>query len=225
YELVKPYNSIFANNISGTKETVLELYYDINTTSSQAGQWRPATEGGVAWTRPTHSSLASPNNRWNVVALLTDPDIGGDRSVLIDTETIQGVHHWYGTLYYRADRTDPAFLIRTAELYLIRAEALVERDQAGDVADALVDLNAIRDRANVPLLDINDVSTKADLLLAIENENRVEFAFENHRWYDLVRTGRAGAVLGITNANRFLLPIPYNQVLNDPNLEPNPGLD
>lgn len=31
--------------------------------------------------------------------------------------------------------------------------------------------------------------------MAIEKERRVEFAFENHRFFDLVRTGRALEVL------------------------------
>lgn len=215
YDLVKPYSSFYANNTSGTKESVFELYYDINSVSTQASQWRPSTEGGVAWIRPSN----------NVVDLLTDPTVGGDRSVLVEKQVINGVENWFGNLYYRANRTDPAFLIRTAELYLIRAEALAERDAVGDRVAALADLNKIRDRANIALLTLTDVSSKADLLLAIENENRVEFALENHRWYDLVRTGRAQDVLGITNPNRLVLPIPYNQTRIDPNLDPNIGLD
>lgn len=42
---------------------------------------------------------------------------------------------------------------------------------------------------------ISDFKTNQELLLAIEKERRVELAFENHRWYDLVRTGRAKDVM------------------------------
>ena len=42
---------------------------------------------------------------------------------------------------------------------------------------------------------LSDFSTSNDLLLAIEKERRVELAFENHRWFDLVRTGRAKDVM------------------------------
>ena len=63
----------------------------------------------------------------------------------------------------------------------------------------------------------------ADLLLAIENERRVEFAFEADRWFDLVRTGRAGAVLGVTDTKKWVFPIPYNDLVADPDLEQNPG--
>lgn len=41
----------------------------------------------------------------------------------------------------------------------------------------------------------DDFNTDEDLLLAIENERRIELAFENHRWFDLVRTGRAREVI------------------------------
>jgi hypothetical protein len=53
----------------------------------------------------------------------------------------------------------------------------------------------------------------------------VEFALENHRWYDLLRTGHAQQVLNISSVNRLLLPIPFAQVSIDPDLQQNPGLD
>jgi hypothetical protein len=45
------------------------------------------------------------------------------------------------------------------------------------------------------------------LLQIIENERRLEFAFEGHRWFDLIRTGRATEVLGITEDKKYF-PIP-----------------
>jgi len=60
--------------------------------------------------------------------------------------------------------------------------------------------------------------------LAIENERRLEFAFEPHRWFDLVRTGRAAAVLNIADTRKYLMPLPNDQLLIDPALRPNnPG--
>ncbi len=126
-------------------------------------------------------------------------------------------NRWYGTLYYRNPASDPSYIFRIAELYLIRAEA---RAQLNKVTDALGDLNAVRDRAG---LTASPAATQAALLLAIEDERRVEFALEPHRWFDLVRTGRAAAVLNMTDPNRFLLPIPVNQLLTDKTLEQNPG--
>jgi hypothetical protein len=208
YTLLKPYNSFYANNAANTKESVFELYYNTAVTNTQAYQWQPTTNGGVGWIKPTDT----------LVSLLNNTAVGGSRSALVQKVVgSTGAVNWYGTLYYRTVGTDPAFLIRIAELYLIRAEA---RAQQVNFTGANEDLNAIRTRAGVDPVDIQD---KDALLLAIEQENQVEFAQEDHRWYDLVRTGRAGTVLGITDARKFLLPIPYAQLAVDANLEQNQG--
>ena len=78
----------------------------------------------------------------------------------------------------------------------------------------------MRTRAGV---DATTAATAAQLLLAIENERRVEFTFEADRWFDLVRTGRAGDVLGVTDQRRWLFPIPFNDLVADPDLIQNPG--
>ncbi|MGZ3910310.1 MAG: RagB/SusD family nutrient uptake outer membrane protein, partial [Flavisolibacter sp.] len=108
-------------------------------------------------------------------------------------------------------------VLRLAEMYLIRAEA---RAHQNNIQGGLDDLNVIRNRANAPLVS---AATAADLLLAIENENRVEFAFEPHRWFDLIRTGRAAAVLGVTDARKYVFPIPTTEIVANPNLTQNPG--
>jgi len=207
YALIAPYSAFFAANASNTSESIFELYYNNNVTNTQAYNWQPSTNGGVGWITPTNS----------VAALLLNPQTGGNRSSLIQTLVVSGVTRYYGNLYYRTAGTDPAFLIRLAELYLIRAEA---RAQNNDLVGAAADLNAVRARAG---LAATTAATKADLLLAIENENRLEFAFEDHRWYDLVRTGRAATVLAITDPNKLLLPVPYAELLIDANLQQNPG--
>ncbi|WP_183573071.1 RagB/SusD family nutrient uptake outer membrane protein [Mucilaginibacter sp. X5P1] len=211
YSLIGPYDAFFANNATATNESVFELYYNTVVTNSESYNWLPTTKGGVGWVTPTSS----------IVTLLNDPTIGGNRNTLLQTVVSSGITKYFGTLYYRvvgsSSGDDPAYIIRLAELYLIRAEAEVNQN---DLTDAAADLNAVRNRAGLPA---TTAATQADLLLAIENENRVEFAFEDHRWYDLVRTGRAQTVLGFTDANKLLLPIPYAQLQVDPNLTQNPG--
>jgi starch-binding outer membrane protein, SusD/RagB family len=204
YKLVTPYNAFFANDARGTTESVFEIFYSVNETNVHRGQWQPQEKGGTRqW---------APNDAF--VALVNDPEIGGNRNTLIAKDN-QG--RWYGNMYYRSPATDPTFVIRIAELYLIRAEA---RAHTGSLAGALADLNAIRERAGIA----KSTASPADqLLLAIENERRIEFALEPHRWFDLVRTGRAATVLSITDANRLLLPIPAEQLLIDKALKQNPG--
>jgi hypothetical protein len=97
--------------------------------------------------------------------------------------------------------------LRLADVYLLDAEAQVRT--GGDKNKAISYLNKIRQRARntkgdpatTPSADLLKDYTLTDfaddnaLLLAIEKERRVELAFENHRWFDLVRTARAKDVM------------------------------
>jgi tetratricopeptide (TPR) repeat protein len=205
YQLLKPYASFFTPaSAIATKESVFELSYSATYTNGHRGQWQPPANGGTRQIAPSDA----------FVSLVNNPAVGGNRNVLV-AKTSAGL--WYGNLYYRSPATDPAYVIRIAELYLIKAEALA---QVNDLAGALANLNPVRDRAALPP---SSASTQADILLAIENERRIEFAFEPHRWFDLIRTGRAGAVLGITDATKFFLPIPANELSADPSLDQNSG--
>lgn len=204
YQLVNPYSSFFAGNVKGTAESVLEIYYNGGTeTNGHAGQWLPQTSGGTRqW---------APNDV--LVSLLNNGAIGGNRSALIAKDN---QNRWYGNLY-RSINASSSYVIRTAELYLIRAEA---RAQQGNPTGALADLNAVRARAGI---SPSAAATRDDILLAVENERRVEFALEPQRWFDLVRTGRAAAVLNVTDPARLLLPIPSQQILLDKTLTQNGG--
>lgn len=203
YSLVKPYKSFFTTPFQ-TAESVLELAYSVNDRNTYWNLWYPSSAGGQYTLKPSDA----------LVAKLSNPAIGGTRNTLI-AGTGSSV---YGVLYNTtATGTDPSYLIRIAELYLIRAEA---RAQQNKLLESAADLNAVRARADVA---ITNAATQAQLLQAIEDENGVEFAFEAHRWFDLVRTERAGAVLGLTNRNYWLFPIPYSDILSDPDVTQNPG--
>nr|WP_068890025.1 RagB/SusD family nutrient uptake outer membrane protein [Pedobacter panaciterrae] len=203
YSLVKPYKSFFTAPFQSA-ESVFELAYSVNDRNSYWNLWYPSSAGGQFTLKPSDALVAKLNN----------PTIGGTRNALIagSGATV------YGVLYNTTSTsTDPSYLIRIAELYLIRAEA---RAQQNHLEAAAEDLNAVRKRADVPE---TGATTQADLIKAIEDENGIEFAFEAHRWFDLVRTERAGVVLGLTNKNYWLFPIPYSDILSDPDVTQNPG--
>lgn len=203
YALVSPYKTFFTAPF-GTAESVFELAFSSNDRNTFWNLWYPSSAGGQFTLKPSAA----------FVIKISNPAIGGTRSSLI-AGTGSNV---YGTLYNTTlTSTDPSYVIRIAELYLIRAEA---RAQQANLTGALADLNIVRSRAGAAA---STAATQAGLLLAIEEENSLEFAFEAHRWFDLVRTGRAGAVLGITNQNFWLFPIPLSDVLSDPDVVQNPG--
>ena len=67
-------------------------------------------------------------------------------------------------------------------------------------------------------------ATLADFRTALYKERRLELCFEGHEWFDIVRTGRLQAVLGITDINKAIWPIPSVEIARNPNLKPqNPG--
>lgn len=77
-------------------------------------------------------------------------------------------------------------IYRYSEVLLFLAEALAEQGKEGE---AETYLNMVRNRAG-----LEDYSG-GNMLEAIHHERRVELAFENKRWFDLVRTGRAVDVI------------------------------
>lgn len=117
--------------------------------------------------------------------------------------------------------SDNIIVIRLAEMYLIRAEALARLN--GNANDILNDLNRIRRRAGVTDITTNNIS---ELITIIENERRFELAFEGHRWFDLVRTGKALDLLpNVKDIDQTLFPIPQSEILtnNNPDMKQNPG--
>lgn len=83
-------------------------------------------------------------------------------------------------------------VIRVGDVILLYAELL---NETGNMTDALKYVNLIRERAGITLYNAADFASKYDLREAIKNERRLELAFENHRFFDLVRWGDAEKVL------------------------------
>lgn len=119
--------------------------------------------------------------------------------------------------------TDNAPVLRLAEMHLIRAEA--ETELQGNPASIRRDIDAIRVRAGLLPTTISDNNYQA-FRLEIEAQRMKEFAFEGHRWFDLVRTGRALEVLeNLSSENQTLFPIPLTEILanDNPGMNQNPG--
>jgi starch-binding outer membrane protein, SusD/RagB family len=126
------------------------------------------------------------------------------KNVTVGTVTVSNVvipylkkFIWYDV----ATRTNPVNFptYRYSDALLMLAECLNEQGFGNTLAFTY--LNQVRSRAKlaaktqgnaVPALAINDQTA---FRLAIEKERQVELAGENHRWFDLVRTGRLEAVM------------------------------
>jgi len=115
-------------------------------------------------------------------------------------------------------------IIRYADVLLMLAEALNEN---GKTEDALDYLSQVRKRAGLEGYEgLSPQDTREKIYL----ERRLELSFEGHRWFDLVRTGKAFELMQSTGMRDYMLifPIPLVQiqVVNDPNILPqNPGYE
>jgi len=172
-----------------------------------------AAEGGLG------DFIVSPD----FAALLNNPLKGGKRSIYQSYNT--SLAGWLIRIYNKSDKSSSVFLFRLAEQYLIRAEARLKKSTP-DIAGAVSDINVIKARAGVPTIALPTTLTAGDLQLAVEDENRYEFAFEGHRYGDIIRTKRAGVVFGAyepkyTDPRYWVVPIPTSELKNDPDLEQN----
>lgn len=100
--------------------------------------------------------------------------------------------------------------IRFADVLLMAAEAL----NRGNISDsrAQMYLNRVRERA-FGNSDNNVSATGSALTDAIYHERRVELVGEGHRFFDLVRTGRAASEIdGFQSGKHELFPIPLIEI-------------
>ncbi len=137
-------------------------------------------------------------------------------------------------------------IYRYADVLLMLAEVINEQGyQTGTPFDML---NMVRSRAGLPELTPSQLPDQESFREAVAQERRVELAFENHRWFDLVRTGKAVEVMtafGIEEManptlvppdfiaygpqsfqitqDKLLYPIPINELDLNPNMTQNPG--
>jgi starch-binding outer membrane protein, SusD/RagB family len=120
-------------------------------------------------------------------------------------------------------------ILRYSDILLLVSEALNEN---GKPAEALTYLNMVRQRArgtnNFILPDVTTTDPN-ELREIIYHERRVELAMEQHRWFDLLRWGRAEQVMKTVGKDfvpgkHELLPLPQSEIdLSGGNLAQNQG--
>jgi hypothetical protein len=148
-------------------------------------------------------------------------------------------NNFYINKYYDADATAASnqdnnwIVLRYADVLLMYAEALNELG-AGN-PEAYKAINMVRRRAFGETIkavipqphDLLALSQSA-FRKAVYAERRFELAFEGHRWFDLVRTGRLVTTMqakGSTNIKPFhiLFPVPQDEISLNPKLGQNEG--
>ena len=202
YDLMDDYANVFdAANENGI-ESIFEVQFLEGTqgfASSFPYAWlpMPLTAEEVATITGVADSQAAGTQGFNIPTPdLIDAYEDGDerKSASIDSIQVDGVYFPYIDKFWQPHDTRGIMgtnwpVYRYSEALLFYAEALNEGGQPGD---AETYLNQVRSRAGLaPITGLDQASMRQ----AIQDERRVELAFENKRWPDLVRTGTAVSVM------------------------------
>lgn len=217
YSLLPIYANLFDINHKNNSESIWEIQYD--GYSSSVGNWVPSQFVGAGWKK-----FETPTND-----LINAFKAAGDTVRMNASITIVNYgwpdKYWTTPTSYpvMSKYTDPnnglnnMYMIRLADILLLRAEAY---NAKSDLANAALMVNRVRTRVG---LGATTAASQSDMALAIDLERRLELAFEGQRWFDLLRTGRAKAVMNAekdANGNilynvkdyQLLYPVPQTQL-------------
>jgi hypothetical protein len=265
YELLPVYADVFALANKNSKESIFEIQYQQGDQGQQSNWiyfFAPKTSNGsVIFGNPASTMLTGGWNVPNqeVVDLYEDGDTRLNASIGV-AEGTGGVNNFIPTAvkdpYQYVQTTDTFFyfvrkvhhaharqentddnwpIFRYSDALLSLAECLVYQNKAQGEADGFLKEVRVRAGGSLPAL----TATEDNLAL----ERRRELAFENHRWFDLVRTGKAVEVMtayGLrqkekysylkddkatyqVNTEKLIFPIPYMELQLNTQLTQNSG--
>jgi hypothetical protein len=182
YGLNAAYGDIFAT----TNEMNKEILFAVRYKSGGIGQGSPfpnyfAPElSGTAVINADGSGFNTPTSDlfgvYNALDVRRDISIGafGTLKVLYPKKMISPVS-------IKGDGESDWIVIRYADVLLMLAEA------QGNTASSLALINQTRTRAGLPELTATTVTTDAIFANELAAERRLEFSFENVRWFDMLR--------------------------------------
>lgn len=206
------FNGIWTD--ANSNETLFRIRYA--TSTAIGGLW--TTTGNLIYIAPSDKLVAS--------YIATDIR----RAAYIGTS---GTNNYVNKFYTssRGGRIVDMKACRTAEMYLIRAEANAKK-AAPDLAAGAADLNALRAQRITGYVN-ETFATAVELIAAVLTERYKELCFEGFRFYDLRRNNlpvqRSSTDASPewqtlpTSSYRFIFPIPNAEMLANPNMTQNPG--
>ena len=244
YALLADYNTIFTREGENAAESIFEVQATVSTERADGGSQFNEVQGvrgtpnlGWGFNRPSDSFILEfePGDPRRDATILYEGEALPDGSAIVERNPRVfnarfNQKAWVPT-HPAGNGSGPGNirLLRYADVLLIASEAANEN---GKTADALKYLNLVRKRArgaNNNILPDVTTTDKAQLRDKIWHERRVELGMEQHRWFDLVRTGRAEAAMlkngkSFTKNKHELLPIPQAEIdLSSGTLLQNPG--
>lgn len=209
--------------------------------SYQTGENNPGTDGlqyiyynnlGGSPSLPGYGDVTTQISLRNDMGVVANVSTDQRFARLVSLQTKSGQQCYFTTKWpgLRTLGQDDIMILRTSEVMLTRAEARANQGIAKEPL-AIADLNQTRTRAGLTAFPASGVGapTGAALLNEIAKERRVELAYEGHRLFDLLRTGKdvnknPSNILFGSNAYDYLIAgILQADHDTNPNLVRNPG--
>ncbi|MGL4630866.1 MAG: RagB/SusD family nutrient uptake outer membrane protein [Leadbetterella sp.] len=201
YTLQSDYKANFDITKKNGSESIFEIQCDPaqNLAFGFQSRWVPWGSGTTLWARDvgSRSGINQPTNNLNAAYTTADKR----KAVVINSWTTTAARGTTLLYFNKYNNYDVAArqnasnwpVYRFADAILLRAECLGETSYPNP--QALTLLNQIRTRAGLTALADSTIKSKQQFLDAVQQERRLELAGEAHRWFDLVRTDRADAVM------------------------------
>ncbi|MGK7396402.1 MAG: RagB/SusD family nutrient uptake outer membrane protein [Candidatus Cyclobacteriaceae bacterium M3_2C_046] len=171
--------------------------------------------------RNTLASYTQPTGRFEVAATKELYDAFSNNDIRKGSIVRQSGNSFYINKYDDlVNLSDNSIVLRLAEMYLIRAEALNQLQYVPD-GEAFQLLNQVRNRAGLDDIDAANAQNQASFNQYVLEERRRELVGEGHRWFDLIRNDQAIQMLSEKgtlrvdngdNDNQLLFPIPQSEV-------------
>ena len=253
YSLLPDYARVFDPNNKGHEEDIFSVQYAELQSNTSLGStfiylFAPHNSGAeitgdnasppTGLNIPTRDMLdayeAGDERKEASVGLYIDP--ANRQHGIAMGDTIPYVKKYDSPHAVRGVTGDNWPVYRYAEILLMMAEAL---NEMGETGEAYEYINPVRRRAGLDELTAG--LSQSQFRDAVYHERRVELAFENDRWFTLLRTGRALEEMrqhadvhrGIQthwqepayNIEEYKLryPLPQRELTLNPDLEQNPG--
>lgn len=242
YMLLDNYDNLFDGSHQNNSESILEIQY----LGGDEGTWGPQMHLPPSVSGDTWRKFVTPSK--DLVEAFEEENDEVRKNATMLFEAVPWIDEYWGNAInsevpfaYKWRNAggwasaDNDYVLRLADIILMKAEALNELGQTGESA---MQVNIIRERAGLDLLSEDEVSSTQSLRNAILKERRLELAQEAQRWSDLVRYDVAVETMNSVDdvdlrngqsvnynmsESDILLPIPQNEINRNPELKQNPG--